>query len=50
MAKRRFTAAFKAKVVLEISSGHKTAARMVRQHGIKPEIIARFKRADDHVN
>lgn len=45
MAKRRrFTASFKAEVVLEIVSGHKTVAETARQHGIKPEIIARWRR------
>lgn len=45
MAKRRrFTASFKAEVVLELLSGHKTMAEMARQHGIKPEIIARWRR------
>lgn len=45
MAKpRRFTAAFKAQVVLEILSGHKTMAEVARQHAIKPDILARWRR------
>ena len=45
MTKRRqFTASFKAQVVLEVLSGHKTMAEIARQHHIKPEIIARWRR------
>ncbi len=45
MTKRRqFTASFKAQVVLEVLSGHKTMAEIARQHRIKPEIIARWRR------
>lgn len=42
--RRRFTAAFKAEVVLELLSGHKTMAEMARQHSIKPELLARWRR------
>ncbi len=45
MAKRRqFTAAFKAQVVLELVSGHKTLAEVSREHRVKPDIIARWRR------
>lgn len=45
MTKRRqFTAAFKAQVVLELLSGHKTLAEAAREHQVKPDIIARWRR------
>lgn len=45
MARRRqFTAAFKAQVVLELLSGHKTLAEGSREHRVKPDIIARWRR------
>jgi transposase-like protein len=45
MAKRRqFTAAFKAQVVLELLSGGKSVAEVSREHRVKPEIIARWRR------
>ena len=45
MAKRRqFTAAFKAQVVLELLSGSKSVAEAAREHGVKPEIISRWRR------
>ena len=45
MAKRRqFTAAFKAQVVLELLSGNKSVAEAAREHGVKPEIISRWRR------
>ncbi len=45
MTKRRqFTAAFKAQVVLEVLSGHKTLAEASREYRVKPEIIARWRR------
>ncbi len=45
MAKRRrFSASFKAEVVLEILSGQRTMAEIARQHSIKPELIARWRR------
>ena len=45
MAKRRqFTAAFKAQVVLELLSGNKSVAEAAREHGVKAEIISRWRR------
>ncbi len=45
MAKRRqYTATFKAQVVLELLSGGKSMAEMSRDHRVKPEIIARWRR------
>ena len=45
MAKRRqFTATFKAQVVLELLSGGKSLAEVSREHRVKPEIIARWRR------
>jgi putative transposase len=45
MTKRRqFTGAFKAQVVLEVLSGHKTLAEASREYRVKPEIIARWRR------
>ncbi len=45
MAKRRrFTATFKAQVVLELLSGSKSVAEAAREHQVKPEIIARWRR------
>lgn len=45
MAKRRqFTAAFKAQVALELVSGHKTLAEASREHRVKPDLIARWRR------
>ncbi|MGH2537770.1 MAG: transposase [Candidatus Promineifilaceae bacterium] len=45
MTKRRQdTAAFTARVVLEIISGAKSQAELARQHGIEPDVIARWRR------
>lgn len=45
MIKRRsFTAEFKARVVLEIISGAKTQAEVAREHRLKPDLLARWKR------
>lgn len=45
MGKRRsYTAEFKARVVLEIISGAKTQAEVAREHRIKPDLLARWKR------
>jgi transposase-like protein len=45
MTKRRqFTAAFKAQVVLEVLSGQRSLAEVSREHRVKPEIIARWRR------
>jgi transposase-like protein len=44
MAKRRtFTAEFKARVVLEVISGVKSAAEICREHSIKPQLLSRWK-------
>jgi transposase len=42
--RRRFTATFKAEVVLAVVSGHKTLAEVSREYRVKPEIIARWRR------
>ncbi|MGH2536035.1 MAG: transposase [Candidatus Promineifilaceae bacterium] len=45
MTKRRqYMAAFKARVVLEVISGAKSQAELARQHGIKPDLIGRWRR------
>lgn len=45
MAKRRkYSPEFKAQVVLEIISGAKTQVEVARQHRIKPDLIARWRR------
>jgi transposase-like protein len=45
MAKRRkFKPEFKAQVVLETISGAKTQAEIARQHRLKPDLIARWRR------
>ena len=41
---RRYTPEFKAQVVLEIISGAKTQAEVAREHRIKPDLIARWRR------
>ncbi len=40
---RQFTAEFKAKVVLEIISGQKSAADIGREHSLKPELVSKWK-------
>jgi transposase-like protein len=42
--RRKYTPEFKAQVVLEIISGAKTQAEIARQHRIKPDLIARWRR------
>lgn len=42
--RRSFTAEFKARVVLEIISGAKSQAEVAREHRLKPELLARWKR------
>ena len=42
--RRRFSPEFKTQVVLEVISGAKTQAEIARQHQIKPDIIARWRR------
>lgn len=42
--RRKYSATFKAQVVLEIISGAKSQAEVAREHRIKPDILARWKR------
>lgn len=42
--RRKYSPEFKAQVVLEIISGAKTQAEIARQHRIKPDLIARWRR------
>ena len=45
MKKRReYTPQFKTQVVIEIISGATTQAEIARQHRIKPDLIARWRR------
>ena len=41
--RRRYTAEFKAGVVLEILSGQKSVAQASREYGIKDSLISRWK-------
>ena len=41
--RRNFSAEFKAKVVLEIISGSKSAAEVCRQYNLKPDLVSRWK-------
>jgi transposase len=41
--RRRFTAEFKAQVVLDVLSGSKSAAESCRQHQLNPQVLARWK-------
>jgi transposase len=41
--RRNFTAEFKAKVVLEIISGSKSAAEVCREYNLKPDLVSRWK-------
>ena len=41
--RRKFSAEFKAQVVLEVISGAKTQAEIARQHQIKPDMITRWR-------
>ena len=41
--RRAFSAEFKAKVVLEVLSGMKSAAEVCREHQIKPQLFALWK-------
>lgn len=41
--RRRFTAEFKAQVVLDILSGHKSAADICREHQLKPQVVSGWK-------
>jgi transposase len=41
--RRRFTAEFKAQVVLDLLSGSKSAAELCRQHQLNPQVLSRWK-------
>lgn len=41
--RRRFTAEFKTRVVLEVISGAKTAAAVCREHDLKPQLLSDWK-------
>ena len=41
--RRKFTAEFKAQVVLDLMSGAKSAAELCRQHQLNPQLLARWK-------
>ena len=41
--RRAFSAEFKARVVLEVLSGAKTAAEVCREHQIKPQLFGSWK-------
>jgi len=42
--RRKFSAQFKAQVVLEVLTGRKTAAQVCREHGIKEPVLSAWKR------
>jgi len=41
--RRKFTAEFKAQVVLDLVSGTKSAGELCRQHQLNPKLLARWK-------
>jgi transposase len=41
--RRRFTAEFKAQVVLDVLSGSKSAAEVCRERQLNPQVLARWK-------
>lgn len=41
--RHRFSAEFKARVVLDIHSGQKRAAEVCREYQLKPDILTRWK-------
>lgn len=41
--RRNFSAEFKAKVVLEIISGRKSAAEVCREYNLKPDLVSHWK-------
>lgn len=43
MPRRNFTAEFKARVVLEMISGEKSAAELCRAHDLKPDLLSHWK-------
>ena len=42
---RQFNPEFKAKVVLQVISGEKTAAEICREHSLKPDLFSKWKAA-----
>ena len=44
-AHRKFSPEFKAKQVLEVVSGTKTAADVCREHNLKPDLVSKWKAA-----
>lgn len=40
---RQFNSEFKAKVVLQVISGEKTASEICREHEIKPDLMSKWK-------
>ena len=43
--RRTFSAEFKARAVLEVVTGQKTAAQVCREQHLKPEVLSRWKAA-----
>jgi transposase-like protein len=43
--RRTFTPQFKAQVVLAVLTGAQTQAEVCRQHGLKPELVALWKKS-----
>lgn len=41
--RRKFTPEMKAQVALSVLTGTKTAAQLCREHGLKPELVTRWK-------
>ena len=41
--RRQFSPEFKARVVLEVVSGAKSAAEVCREHSLKPDLLSRWK-------
>ena len=41
--RRKFTPEYKAQIVLEMLTEHKSAAQLSREHGIKDSVISRWK-------
>ena len=44
ITRRQFSAEFKAKVVLEVLSGQKSAAEICREYQLKPDVFANWKK------
>jgi transposase len=43
VTRRKYTPEFKARVVLEMLTEHKSAGQLSREHGIKDSVISRWK-------